>query len=670
MRTRWILIGCTVAVVGAALPIAHRRSPKAGPPVRPAQLVSSSAHRGDVNSRLTAVASDERPDGDVVPVDGRSRAAALGKTKRTSASPQMRPVSPSNREAAIRSAAVLDRLVTDRLAKLGQSPNPITTDTQFVRRIYLDISGTIPTAEQVVDFLHDDDPQKRRQLIDHLLSSESYVSHSYNYWADILRVQDVVARGLVTREYQDWIKLALAEDRGYDQMVFQLLTAEGHIWDDPATGYMLRDEGMQLDNLDNTVRVFLGTRIGCAQCHDHPFDVWTQKEFYELAAFIYGADTSADRRQVRQAVGRARRQLLQRASGPKPGQLNRLIKINGMAVRDDPRRQLALPDDYQYGDASGGDPVQPQVIFGTQPEWTDAAERREAFATWLTSRDNPRFTLTIANRLWARAMGRGIIEPVDDIQDDTAPSNPPLLDHLVAEMKRVEYRQKEFLRIIYYSDTYQRASTTEDVPPAQPYDFPGPVLRRMTAEQLWDSLLTLTVPAPDRFQRPPIPSLGVLELNVSDRWTADDLVRKLEQIQAATMQFRKALRQSRAATVGRASEQRSPARANHLLRQFGQGDRESISGGNTDGHVPQALAMFNGNEANRVLRRGTTIYQATMRQRSLDDQLDVIFFSILGRPPTADDRIRAATVMEGRKADGMSDVVWALLNTTEFLFIQ
>ena len=211
-------------------------------------------------------------------------------------------VDPELAEQVAASATEIDRLVMAKLKTEKIRPNPLTNDMQFVRRAYLDITGTIPTARQTVAFLKKARSEnKRSELIDELLNSPGHVSHSFNYWADILRLHDMPRNDNYGLPYIEWIKDVLANDLPYDDFVHQMLAAKGRVWEDPATGYTLRDLGMPLANLDNTIRIFLGTRIGCAQCHDHPFDRWTQNEFYQLAAFIHGTETGRQWRSDQQS---------------------------------------------------------------------------------------------------------------------------------------------------------------------------------------------------------------------------------------------------------------------------------------------------------------------------------------------------------------------------------
>ena len=188
-----------------------------------------------------------------------------------------------------RIADEIDRLVQQKLEADGVSRNPRTTDEQFVRRLYLDIVGRIPTLEETTAFLNSNAPDKRARLIDQLLDSYGYVSRQFNFWADLLRVQSRT-RNQIGAPYIDWIKDSLEENKPYDQFVREMLAAEGPMMDrdSAAVGYYLRDFNMPEDNMSNTVRIFLGTRLECAQCHDHPFDKWTQRQYYEMVAFTGG----------------------------------------------------------------------------------------------------------------------------------------------------------------------------------------------------------------------------------------------------------------------------------------------------------------------------------------------------------------------------------------------
>jgi hypothetical protein len=205
-----------------------------------------------------------------------SSARAAGKTDITSAARQ------------------IDSILEADWQKHKLQGNPATDDNTFVRRIYLDIIGRIPTTRESDEFLASKDADKRAKLIDKLLGSEAYVQHTFNYWADVLRLTSAMATRPVrspARRMRNSSRKACARIKPYDQFVREMVAAQGKAWDNGAIGYYMRDRGMPLDNMANTVRIFLGTRIECAQCHNHPFDKWSQMQFYKMAAFTYGVET-------------------------------------------------------------------------------------------------------------------------------------------------------------------------------------------------------------------------------------------------------------------------------------------------------------------------------------------------------------------------------------------
>ena len=187
----------------------------------------------------------------------------------------------------------IDNILAADWKKSGVEGNPAVDDPTFVRRIYLDVIGRIPTTREVEEFIASKDAGKRAQLIDKLLNTEAYVQHAFNYWADVLRVtSNGNQTGAITgAAYAGFVKDSLRTNKPYDQFVREMVAAQGKAWSNGAIGYYMRDRGMPLDNMANTVRVFLGTRIECAQCHNHPFDKWTQMQFYQMAAFTYGVST-------------------------------------------------------------------------------------------------------------------------------------------------------------------------------------------------------------------------------------------------------------------------------------------------------------------------------------------------------------------------------------------
>jgi hypothetical protein len=611
-----------------------------------------------------------------------SRTAKGRPVKPPEPAPPRRPVTiakvdAGQRERALVAAAEIDRLIEAGYAKHQVKPNPLASDEVFVRRAYLEITGTIPTAKQTEQFLSAKDSQKRARLIDQLLNSPSYASHYYNYWCDVLRVSERLANNVPGRPYAEWIRQSLETNKPYDEMVYEMLTAEGKIFDTPAAGYVLRDTGMPLDAMNNTVRVFLGTQIGCAQCHNHPFDRWTQKEFYQIAAFTAGTQTRRPARnpQTGENVVAALREELKKVDSAFDGggKYNRLLIGNLFEVWDNSAK-LRVPHDYAYDDMEPKAVVAPKAIFDPAAEVSTSQSPRVTFARWMTSQENPRFAKTIANRLWAKVFGRGQIEPVDDLRDDSVAAHPELMDYLTREMVRLDFDMKEYLRVLLNTKTWQREATTADLAASEPYYFSGPLLRRMTAEQVWDSFITLAVHKPDEYQIEPYRvQAELMDIDLASA-TAELLYERDQKLREVTSpkarQARNRDYQYKGLLLVRASELPKPAPAGHFLREFGQSDLESISASSTDGSVPQVLQMFNGPITHMLLENKSLLYDNVTSEPNVDKRIDLVFVSILNRKPTADERQVALAEIRDQKEAGYGNVIWALVNTREFLFIQ
>ncbi len=445
-------------------------------------------------------------------------------------------------------AAKIDAILKADWSKNKLQPNPPASDATFVRRIYLDLIGRIPTTRETSEFLESKAPDKRDRLIDKLLASEGYTQHFFNFWADVLRAQSngPQAGGITGAAYTQFLKQSLRDNKPYDQLVRDLVTAQGKAWDNGAIGYYMRDRGMPLDNMANTVRIFLGTRIECAQCHNHPFDKWTQMQFFQMAAFTYSQETQdyygermtdvrdelrkqesavrasfkepqrprkepgmsdsefaklekkyqQERDKVRAAYEEARRQLRREQNGYQEAMtdIRNTMRYTSVATRD---RRVTLPHDYQYSDAKPRSAVEPAAMMGHEAITRPGETPLEAYARWMTSPENPRFTSVIVNRLWKKAFGLALIEPLDELMDTTVPMIPEMQTHLEKLMVSLNYDMKAFLRIVLTTSAYQSQVTSDEISPGTVYHFTGPVLRRMTAEQMWDSFVTLINPDPD-----------------------------------------------------------------------------------------------------------------------------------------------------------------------------
>ena len=590
------------------------------------------------------------------------------------------------------SAARLDALVDAGLTKAGVQRNGPLSEDQFVRRLYLDVAGRIPTAEELTGYLADSTPGKRAKLIDTLLASDGYNSQFFDWLSDMLRLKDEFGMGgkaVKSYVYQEWMKEQIASNRHWDTIVYEMMTAEGRMTSTGPVGYLLRDRGMPLDNLSNTLTTFLGANVACAQCHDHPMAHWTQRNFFEMAAFFGATDQSYETANLRslQKSGVLDRQTILRLLGPNLARVETL-----------PANKLVFPQDYKYDDAKPGAPVAPKMITWSKedaknPAYTpastgDPAKLRDQFAVWLTHPENPRFAAAIANRLWKKLFGLGVQEPVSDLDDPRQSFNPELLAHLASEMKRVHFDLREFQRIVLNSKTYQAQASPTPKADASPYAFPGPLLRRMTAEQIWDSVLTLTVGAEvDKFKLRRAEEMRKLDIPV-DNPTERDIVAKLaslkEEVDGKRVRFGKKGGKGRdvrsdefegeppprfeGLTLARASELTQPAKESHFLRNFGQSDRDVADSNSTEGGVPQVLLMMNGEVQKAVTSPTSTVMQEAAKASSPEEQVRHFYLSFLGRTPSEAEAVSTRSMLDkGLKA---KDLCWVLLNTREFIFVQ
>jgi hypothetical protein len=435
---------------------------------------------------------------------------------------------------ARQAAAEVDALLAAHWQAASVTPSRPISDDSFVRRIYLDLAGRIPTASEAREFLDSKQPDKRAALIDDLLARESYVSHFYNFWADILRLKShfVNTANVVPAAYAKFIKESLRTNKPYDQFVRELLSARGYAWENGAVGYYSRDPEMPLDNMALTTRIFLGTRIECAQCHDHPFDKWKQTEFYQLAAYTYGNKLvheafsgARDAIRARQDAinddfkkekaastdgGKAAEQRKQerldameyrKVVGIIKGPVGQLFSPIGLERKAD--AVLKLPFDFHQADGKPGDVMRPRPIFGTAPELNapelkSGDDAAEAFARWMTSPENPRFTRVIVNRLWRKLFGVALTEPLDDLRDGASAMLPAVELRLTQLLVELRYDLKAFLAIVANTRAYQSTVTPGEFNRGEEtYHFTGPLLRRLSAEQVWDSLVALASHEPD-----------------------------------------------------------------------------------------------------------------------------------------------------------------------------
>ena len=424
-------------------------------------------------------------------------------------------------------AARLDGLMRSAWQGQGQAELPRAPDEVFLRRAWLDLGGRVPTVAEATAFLDDRDPAKRAKLVDALLTSEAHVSHAFNQWADILRLKSRYTNtaNVVPAAYARWLRESLRANKPYDVFVREMLSAQGLAWDDGAIGYYLRDPGMPLDNLALTSRVFLGTRIECAQCHDHPFDRWKQTQFYRLAAYTHGNRTLSEAYAGARDEFRAREEAIRRdyekeraaaTDGGKAAEARRVERLGAMEFRrvlniirggvgqlfspvglERVPGALKLPHDFKEADGKPFEVMSPATLFGEPAPLAAGEDPAGAFARWVASPANPRFTKVIVNRHWRTLFGAPLLEPLDDLRDETKSAIPGLVERLEELMRELRYDQRAFLAILARTQAYQAVAQRGEPEPGVPGLFRGPFLRRLTAEQAWDSLVTLASHEPD-----------------------------------------------------------------------------------------------------------------------------------------------------------------------------
>ncbi|MEC8044565.1 MAG: DUF1549 domain-containing protein [Verrucomicrobiota bacterium] len=384
-------------------------------------------------------------------------------------------------------------------------------DALFVRRLYIKAAGRIPTHDELSSYLSSSSKGKKNQLINDLVNSSAFDSQMFNWWADLLRLKTRMRGGNqigAGQLYVHWVKEQVGKNIPFDEMAYNLVTAEGYPWEDGAVGYYLRDAGMPLDNMSNTTQIFLGTQMVCAQCHNHPFDRWTQMEYYQMASYTYGINSSKGgdiqskikKYFEKQTKGLSSKDKQKKATSKEAQALRRSVQEMLRPLRygaTHTNRKLTLPHDYQYADAKPKSEVSASPIFDNAISQKDGESKVHAYGEWLTTPENPRFTKVIANRIWKKVFGRGLVEPIDDWRDDTVASIPELLDHLGQLMVRVDYDLREFQRVLFQVKAFENASPAFIPNIETPYFFEAPLLERMSAEQIWDSLVALSIPEAD-----------------------------------------------------------------------------------------------------------------------------------------------------------------------------
>jgi hypothetical protein len=360
----------------------------------------------------------------------------------------------------------IDTLVYEKLKQVKVQPSDVCTDAEFLRRLYLDLTGLPPTPEEARAFLADMRPskEKREALVDKLVGSPAYVEHWTNKWADLLQVNSNFLGMQGAQAYRDFIKKAIASNMPYDQFARAILTAKGSNLDNPAASYwkILRETN---EAMENTTHLFLAIRFNCNKCHDHPFERWTQDNYYHLEAFFAQ---------------------VQRREDPRfKGQ-----KIGGTDVRP-PVPLVEIVDDAPSGEVKHyrtGQIATPQFPFTHADMPSPKLSRRQQLAHWITSKDNPYFARSYVNRVWSYLLGVGLIEPVDDIRAGNPPTNPKLLDRLTKEFVDSGFDVQKLVRTICKSRTYQHSLLPNRWNKDDDVNYSHALARRLPAEVLYDTI--------------------------------------------------------------------------------------------------------------------------------------------------------------------------------------
>jgi hypothetical protein len=482
----------------------------------------------------------------------------------------------------------IDTLVFRKLKKLNIVPSGPADDAEFLRRVYLDVIGTLPTAAEARLFLADRRPDRRARLVEELLRRPEFADYWALKWADLLRVDRQALGHKYAYTYYEWFRDSFARNRPLDEMARQLLTAEGPLAESgPASFYkVVKKPGDMASTLS---QVFLGVRIACAQCHHHPFDRWSQTDYYGMAAFF--APVSL-----------------------RPSARGEEVLASGDPVTKDPRTGQVVV-------AHGlGMPMPPANPHG---------DRRVILAKWLTAPANPYFARNLANRAWAHFLGRGLVEPVDDVRATNPPSNPELLDALARYLVKEKFDFRQLVRLITASQVYQLSSRPNATNAKDEQNYSRSLFRRLDAEVLLD-MVSQTTGVPERFSGVP-PGRRAIQL-----W-----------------------------------DSKVP---HYFLKLFGRPVRISACEceRSAEPSVSQVLHLLNSPaiEAKLSHEQGTVarLVRAKADDGGLVEELYLTFFS---RPPTESERRQAVAYLHrhhDRRRQAAEDLAWGMLNSLEFLF--
>jgi hypothetical protein len=482
----------------------------------------------------------------------------------------------------------IDRLVFARLRKLNVPPSGLCDDATFLRRVFLDLVGVLPTPAEARAFLADPDPEKRGRLVDDLLKRPEFADLWALPWADLLRVDRQALGAKRAYAFHRWIRQALADGLPLDAFARAVVTAQGPLAECPPAAFyqVVKKPGEAASALS---QVFLGVRIACAECHHHPFDRWDQADYHGLSAYFAG-----------------------------------------LAVRPTPRGEALFgegPGAVKHP-RSGADVFAHPLGAPTPPQATPG-DRRAELAAWMTAPDNPWFARNLANRVWARLLGRGLVEPVDDFRATNPPTNPELLDALARHLIDSKYDLRALIRTITAARVYQLSAAPDAGNAGDGQNYSRALWKRPEAEVLLD-LVCQATGVPERFPGMPPGSRAV---QVWDSRTAHYFL----------------------TVFGR------PARVTPCACERG-----------VEPSVAQVLHLLNGPEIQAKLAHEAGGVARLVRQQADDAALvEELYLTFYSRPPTAQERAAAVAHLgkdPARRRQAAEDLAWSLLNSLEFLF--
>jgi hypothetical protein len=511
----------------------------------------------------------------------------------------------------------VDHQVFAHLKVLGIAPSELCSDQEFVRRAYLDVCGILPAPDEVRAFLGSKEKDKRARLIDALLDRPEYADLWTLKWADVLRIKKTFIQPQGVQAYRGWLRNAVKDNLPLDQLVRALLVSQSHSHKDgPANYYCVVREPknagdlIQHDLTETTALLFLGVRMQCARCHNHPFERWSQDDYYGLAAFFA--------------------QVKQSREGKFPGVGNPDHRPISVAL--DPK----APEMVQ---PRTGKQIGPRFLGGPPAVIPPGKDRREVLADWLTRADNPFFARSVVNRLWFHLNGRGIVDPVDDFRASNPPAHDALLDALARDFIASKFNVKHVLRVILNSRMYQLSARPHEFNKDDGKYFSHVLARPLPAEVLLDAICTATG-VPEKFEGRPAGTRAV----------------QLPDPDVITLPSR---------YLG---YDRHP-----FMKAFGQPARELACecAREADFSLSQALELMNGPTVTAKLSDPNNRLGRLLARKATDaDILDELYLTALSRPPSPA-AARALLDHVGRSADrrkAWEDVLWTILRSREFIY--